>query len=58
MNQTFNSAQREAQEELGIKAEEWIELGVFDLDTNNFQDGCWVILLMSQPSVNDSLKKG
>jgi 8-oxo-dGTP pyrophosphatase MutT (NUDIX family) len=30
----LEAAQREAQEELGIKAEEWIELGVFDLDTS------------------------
>jgi 8-oxo-dGTP pyrophosphatase MutT (NUDIX family) len=30
----FEAAQREVQEELGIKAEEWIDLGVFDLDTS------------------------
>ncbi len=30
----LEAAQREAKEELGIKAEEWIELGVFDLDTS------------------------
>lgn len=28
------AAKREVQEELGIKAEEWNELGVFDLDTS------------------------
>ena len=30
----FEAAQREVQEELGIKAKEWIDLGVFDLDTS------------------------
>jgi len=30
----LEAAQREVQEELGIKAEEWNELGVFDLDTS------------------------
>lgn len=30
----LEAAQREIQEELGIKAEEWITLGVFDLDTS------------------------
>jgi len=30
----LEGAQREVQEELGIKAEEWIALGVFDLDTS------------------------
>jgi len=30
----LEGAQREVQEELGIKAEEWIDLGVFDLDTS------------------------
>ena len=30
----LEAAQREVQEELGIKANEWSELGVFDLDTS------------------------
>jgi 8-oxo-dGTP pyrophosphatase MutT (NUDIX family) len=30
----LEGAQREVQEELGIKAEEWIDLGLFDLDTS------------------------
>jgi 8-oxo-dGTP pyrophosphatase MutT (NUDIX family) len=30
----FEAAQREIQEELGIKAGQWSELGVFDLDTS------------------------
>jgi len=30
----LEAAQREVQEELGIKADEWIELGEFDLDTS------------------------
>jgi 8-oxo-dGTP pyrophosphatase MutT (NUDIX family) len=30
----LDAAQREVQEELGIKAEAWISLGVFDLDTS------------------------
>lgn len=30
----LGAAQREIQEELGIRAEEWIDLGVFDLDTS------------------------
>jgi 8-oxo-dGTP pyrophosphatase MutT (NUDIX family) len=30
----LEAAQREVQEEIGIKAEEWSEIGVFDLDTS------------------------
>ncbi len=30
----FEAAQREIQEELGIQADEWSKLGVFDLDTS------------------------
>ncbi|HEY9602740.1 MAG TPA: NUDIX hydrolase [Allocoleopsis sp.] len=30
----FEAAQREIHEELGIKAKEWSELGVFDIDTS------------------------
>ena len=30
----LETAQREIQEELGIKADEWIDLGFFDLDTS------------------------
>ena len=30
----LEAARREVQEEIGIKAEEWSELGVFDLDTS------------------------
>jgi 8-oxo-dGTP pyrophosphatase MutT (NUDIX family) len=31
---TLAAAQREIQEELGIQADEWLDLGVFDLDTS------------------------
>jgi 8-oxo-dGTP pyrophosphatase MutT (NUDIX family) len=30
----LEAAQREAKEELGVEAEEWIELGIFDLETS------------------------
>jgi 8-oxo-dGTP pyrophosphatase MutT (NUDIX family) len=30
----LEAAQREVQEEVGVKAEEWIELGFFDIDTS------------------------
>ncbi|HEY9875079.1 MAG TPA: NUDIX hydrolase [Candidatus Obscuribacterales bacterium] len=30
----LTAAQREVQEEVGIKAEEWVDLGLFDIDTS------------------------
>ncbi len=42
----LEAAQREIEEELGIKAEEWIDLGVFHMDTSIIQ--CPVYLFLAK----------